>query len=377
VTQPIVDLQSVREAGNLISVEDAVAVLQTTEPMVEYEFNLDGTDNVKFFLPDGWNDGIEDTDSSELTDCTIDVSGNQVRLTREALLTMTSAVGLQKPYVLKTPGPLIEPHLNYWINNNGVAATDAMKLMVKDDEGVGFIKSSKAVFPNLPVLEKVLERIEAKFKIPSHELYVDYKIEHSLERTALRLILPEISRTISSARSNGQNDEWSLGIQITNSMMGHPETRLNVSGYLFAWWCTNGSISQHATSGNYNRRVQGQDFEEVIDWIGANTDHIFNDLNLELQDVEDLAEMSLVGELNTVVLDVFKELKVPKPVRKPILDFLIDSDDLTGYGLMQAITQSANSPDVTDKVRENTMRIGGTVPSVLADRCGQCHRIHL
>jgi hypothetical protein len=374
VTAQTIDLQAIRESGKLLSVDDALTILGTTEPMSEIPFALDGSDKVHFELPDGFNDGFSDLDGSDLTGCIININGSEFNMTRDALWTMTSSIGLQKPYVARTPGPLLAPHLNYWIRNNGVAATDGMRVMVKDDAAVAFIKSSKTTFPNIPVFERILEEAGAKFK--TDEFFVDYKISHSLERTALRIIVPSYTSTIHSARSGGQDDDWSLGIQMTNSLMGHPETRLNLSGYLFAWWCTNGSISTHATSGNYNRRVQGQDFDEVIEWVGASTNNIFGDLGLELHDVQELAEVSLTGELNEVVLDIFKQFKVPVPARKSIVDFLVESDDLTGYGLMQAITQSANDPDLTDKVRESTMRVGGIVPGVLSERCPSCHRLH-
>ena len=371
-----VAVDEIVQAGKLISVDDAMAVLQTTEPMDQVEFALDGSDKVNFHFPDGWNgEGIKEAPGTFVTDCSISVAGHDYRLTKEALLTMTSAIGLQKPYVMKTPGEMVEPHVNYWVNNYGVAQAEAMTLLAREDTGMAFVPSSKTVFPNIPILNRVLDRARSRFK--TDEFFVDSKIAHSLERTALRLIIPSYTKSINSERSLRGDDEWSLGIQITNSLTGHPETRLNVSGYLFAWWCRNGSISTHATSGNYNRRVQGQDYDEVMSWISAASDHIFEDLGLELTDVESLTQIGLTGELNDVVNDVFRQFKIPVPARKNIVSALIDSEDLSGYGLMQAITQAANDPTLTDRVKETTMRVGGVVPGVLSERCPECHRLHV
>jgi hypothetical protein len=370
-----ISVDEIVKEGKLISVDDAIKVLETTEPLDQVEFALDGSDFVKFTLPDGWNEDIKEQPGDFVTDCRIDIDGFEYDLTKEALLTMTSAIGLQKPFVMKTPGSLVEPQLNYWVKNYGVAQAESMNLLARDQFGVAFVPSSKTVFPNIPILNRVLDRAKARFK--TDEFFVDHKIAHSLERTALRLIIPSYTKTINSERSTRGDDEWSLGIQITNSLSGHPETRLNVSGYLFAWWCRNGSISTHATSGNYNRRVQGQDYDEVMAWISAASDHIFEDLGLELKDVEALTEIGLTGELNDVVNDVFRQFKIPVPARKHIVSALIDSEDLSGYGLMQAITQAANDPDLTDKVKETTMRVGGVVPGVLSERCPQCHRLHV
>ena len=249
-------------------------------------------------------------------------------------------------------------------------------MLAKDGVGVAFVKDSLSTFPNIPVVERVLSRARAKYD--TDEFYFDYKLAHSLERTALRIIIPAHRRTIHSARHDaGKEDEWSLGLQITNSLMGDPETRLNVSGYLFSWWCTNGAISTHATSGNYNRRIQGQDLGEVIDWVAGSTDAILNSLEPELDGIEALTRLSLEGELTETVNDVFKQLRVPVPARKGVVDALVESDDFTAYGLMMAVTQAANDPTITDTVREGTMRVGGVIPHTITDRCDACHRVNL
>jgi hypothetical protein len=371
-----IDLQAVREAGNLITMDEAREVLSTTEPMTETQFALDGTDRVGFTLPMGWQDDLQKADGSTVTSTGITVNGAGFNLTKEALLKMTSSIGLTKDYVMRSPGPLIAPQLNWWVKNGGVKGSDGMRLLSKDNVGIAFIKSSLATFANLPMLDRVEQMLRAKFG--EQNLYVDYKIAHSLERTALRIIVPDADRLIPSARNSaGEEDRWSLGVQLTNSLMGDPETRLAVNGYLFAWWCTNGAVSTHATSGNYNRRVQGQDFAEVLDWIGTSTERIMTDLEPELDDIAALTTIPLDGELNDVVADLFNQLHVPVPARKGIVDALVESDDLSAYGLMQAVTQAANDPTLSDRVRETTMRVGGLIPHTITDRCDSCHRVQL
>lgn len=372
-----ISIDEVIEAGNLITVDAALDILHTTEPLNEYSFALDGTDEVHFTVPTDWADTAKGEPSGYVTNCTVDINGSdEIPLTTEAFLKMTSSIGLTKDYVLRTPGAFIEPQLNWWIKNGGVKSTDGMRLLAKDGVGQAFIKSSLVTFPNLPVVETVVDRIKDHFE--TDEVYVDYKLAHSLERTALRFVVPSYVRTIDSARnSTSKPDNWSLGVQVTNSIMAHPETKLSVSGYLFAWWCTNGAISTHATSGNYNRRVSGQEISEVLDWVGKSTENIFDDLGHELDAIADLVNVPLQGEINDVIQDVFKQFRVAQNMRQPIMDNLIDSSDLTGYGLMQAITQSANGIDVSDSVRESIMSIGGAMPSTLTDRCGSCHRVKL
>lgn len=377
MTAPAVDFEDVVAAGNLLPLDDALEILATTEPLTETTFSLDGSDKVQFTLPNGWNEGVREEGPDFVTEATVSINDSDpVRLRKEAVLSMTSAIGLSKDYTLKSPGPLTQANLNYWVKNHGVKQAEGMRMLAKDDVGLTFIKSSLTTFPNVPLVEQVVDRLKKKYQ--TDDLWVDYKMAHSLERTALRLIVPSYQRTIQSARHDaGKEDNWSFGVQITNSMSGHPETKLNVSGYLFAWWCTNGAISTHASSGNYNRRVQGQDFDEVLEWVGKSTDLIMGELDGELDAIQGLCSLSLEGELNDTLRDVFDQLSIPRPARKVIVDKLVDSDDLTAYGLMQAITQAANEIDLTDRVREGTMRVGGAVPHAMVDRCDTCHRVRV
>src|SRR5215207_1267832 len=100
---------AVRKAGNLITLDDAMNILNTTEPLELLDFRLDGSDRVHFDLPDTWNEGVREMGDSEITECRVTINGVDSPLTKEALLSMTSAIGLQKSYVTRTPGSLIQP----------------------------------------------------------------------------------------------------------------------------------------------------------------------------------------------------------------------------------------------------------------------------
>jgi hypothetical protein len=157
--------------------------------------------------------------------------------------------------------------------------------------------------------------------------------------------------------------------------MADPESRLSLSGYLFSWWCTNGAITQHGRSGLYNRRTQDQGLDMVSEWVRAVTEQALEAVDPALDEVEMLTGVDLEGELNAVLADLFTTYRLPPKLRPNVTEALIESDDLTGYGLMQAITQAANDPLVSDQVAQTTMEIGGMLPHGLADRCDSCHRV--
>jgi hypothetical protein len=201
----------------------------------------------------------------------------------------------------------------------------------------------------------------------------DYKYTHDLRRSSYRLIVPEHVRQIASARAGGKDDQWSTGISVRNSLVG--ETPTSVQGYLFAWWCTNGSINTHAKSGKYNRRTQGQEEAEVYQWAKQSVDGILGGLEHMLDAVEDLTTTPVEGEVHAVLADIFKEYRVPQKSRESIITSLVEIEDLTMYGVMNAVTQAANVPGVDDKAITALMEIGGDLPRATSSRCEHCHRL--
>jgi hypothetical protein len=54
---------------------------------------------------------------------------------------------------------------------------------------------------------------------------------------------------------------------------------------------------------------------------------------------------------------------------------MVNSDDLTMYGVQQAVTSVANRDDMPESARETLMEIGGDLPRAHAERCAACRRI--
>jgi len=142
---------------------------------------------------------------------------------------------------------------------------------------------------------------------------------------------------------------------------------------LFRWWCTNGAIDTAASSGVWNRR-QGQG-EDVYDWARMAVDDVLGGLEHSLDAVQNLVDVTLEGEVNETLRDIFQQYRVPAGEREAIIRQLVESDQLTMYAVMQAITQVANRHDMNPLHAEHLMRVGGDIPHVANDRCGSCRRI--
>jgi len=351
----------------LLSVDTLREILAKTEPLTEHPFTLDASLPVSFTLPDGWNLGLKEKPGSTKTDASLSLDGDTFSLTKDAVLAATSLIGLTKDYVSKTPGHLVMPHLNYHM---GHMPTKEIKLLAREDEGLAFTKASIKPFSNLDLLDKVLDGIDSKYG--KSDVMVDYKLHHDLRQTAFRVIVPDNVTVIKSGRSGGVEDVWSTGIQVRQSIIG--EKALQLQGYLFAYWCTNGAVSTHASSGAYNRRTQGQT-AGVYDWARQSVDEILGDLEHELLAVEDLTKISVAEDINVVLTDLFQTYKIPTELREAIILHMVESDDLTMYGVMQAITQAANNANISENVRIHLMEIGGDIPANTSDRCSHCHRL--
>lgn len=357
--------------GMLLSLDDLMTVLGPTEGLSTVELpDPDHGGHAAFELPEGFNLGLKEAPSVQVTEAKLKFGPSEYRLAKDALLALTTAAGITREYVCKIPAPLLEPHLNYWFAQGAFP----FKLLTNGEgDAIAAVKENIQPFSNMRLVEEAVAAIHEKLG-HSTEILVDYKLHHDLRATHMRLVVPDNITTINSERnSQAEEDVWSVGIEIRNSIIG--ERPLSLRGYLFAWWCTNGATSTHASSGNYNRRTQGQG-EETYEWARGQVDSILGGLEHELEAVQDLTQVELEGNAPAqVAQSVFERYRVPLASREQIIENLINSDDLTAYGLMAAITEAANSDSLPFGQVASLLDIGGDLPRALSDRCSSCNRL--
>lgn len=357
--------------SKLWSIDDVSNLLQSTENLSSVTLSMDGSgDQTAFSLPPGWNIGLKDKDPQDLTDAKVGIGTTEYLLTKEAALGIAHAVGLPPAYVAKTPGVLIQSHLNYWATHSPEAS---FKMLVKDDKVLAITKESIKPFSNLELLERTLQSIYDRYEVDDSDLYVDYKSHHDLHVTNLRIIIPEESRQIDAVRNGtAVEDMWSGGVQVRNSLTG--KIPLSVQGYLFGWAETNAAIMQHAV-GKYNRKTMGQDIFEVYDWVGESVAEVLDSVEHEFDVVSTLTEESIADGVSKVLADIFKTYKVPLKTRQPIMDHLVESEDYTYYGVLNAITSTANVEGLPHHFVTAIMEIGGDIAAQAHTRCQSCKRV--
>lgn len=362
--QPIT-LEQMR--GQLMTLDVAKQRLAPTEGLSEYSFDTTGNSNkIRFDYPDGWAEKVgPDADGLTPTDVVMRLDDTEILLTKDAALDAASKVGLQKSYVLATPGRLISDHMNYWYNNG-----DKELKLLAGNYGVAFTRATVTPYSNHALIDSAVDAIRQRYG-SSAEVLVDYKFAHNLERSDIRLIIADASRSIQSI-SRSEPDEWSIGINLNNSITGH--SSLELSGYGFSWICTNGMISEHISSGKYRRKLTAS-VEESYEWTSESVDAILEGMEMELERISHLTEISLEDELVDTLDSMFKEFGVPASLRERVVDNLAESDDLSAYGLLNAVTAVGNDPDLSAKHVEHLLRSAGRIPDSLIHRCPTCHKV--
>lgn len=347
----------------LLSLETVRTSLEASEPVTSVPISID--ESTSFRIEPHWAAGIET--GTEVVPAWVSIGGQEFQLTAEGLLDITSIVGLTKAYVQKTPVSLLMPHLDYWFK---FALADGMEHKLLTSAGIGSAVTRQSVVPfsNVQLLDIALDGIRSAYG--DGEVLVDYKFNHDLKSTRMRLIVPSYRREILNTGTD--LDEWSTGIQISNSLTGAHATEL--SGYLFRWWCTNGATSTAASSGAW-RRKRGHGGSEVYEWARTAVDAILRDLEPSLDAVQHLADTPIRGEVTEVLTDVFNRYSLPASVRRNIISQMVEEDNLTMYAVMQAITQVANSEDLNPAQVDAIMRVGGDFAEHAHSRCDSCRRM--
>lgn len=354
------------DRSKLLTLDHVRGVLATTEPCDSVGFPV--SSDIDFKLEKGWNYEAKDMAGTDLVSAYVTIHGKEYQMSKDAILETASLCGISKAYALKTPAGLIEPHLRFWYRGGLDESKEYKALTVGGDKCLAVMKATINPFSNLRLLEESLNSIEAKYG--EGEVFVDPKFEHSLRRTHLRLVVPEYLRQMTG--TNEDNDNWSIGVQVLNSLIGEQQTSFD--GYMFRWLCTNGAIDTFANSSRWSRKSGGQG-DEVYEWARSAVDEVLGGLEHSLDLVQESANIAIAkGDVKDALQEIFDTFAIPGQARQLVIDNMIEEDNLTMYHVMQAITAAANSPEVDPNHVLGLMEAGGSLPRVAHNRCGSCKR---
>jgi hypothetical protein len=349
--------------SKLLTLDDVRERLARTEPLSTYDF--DSESRVAFRLEPDFNHGLKALPGNLPIPGYISLGQTELQLTRDALYEAASAAKLVKGFVQNTPASIVSEVLN-WYFNSGAEGKEFKVLGIQGDKAAAITRGAIQPYSNLRLLETTLDRIEAKYG--SGEVFADYKFVHDLQRTHMRLIVPEYVRTIENTGTD--SDTWSVGIQVKNSLTGLEQTE--ITGYLFRYWCTNGAIdTRNNVNAVWSRRgASGRDEEAVFEWAREEVDTVLGGLEGSLDAVQAMTDVPLNGTAVDELRTIFRDYGIPTAQRNRILGNMVNEEHLTMYSLMQAVTEAANADNLSPADMDRLMRAGGDMPIVASDsRC--------
>lgn len=348
--------------SKLLTVDQVATLLGKTEPLGSAL--LTSESKIKFNLQPGWTDELDKVGPTEPVQAFVSVNGKEYQMTKEAALAAGAQFGLTGAYARKTPAPLIESHLDYWYT--GGMGDKQFNALTVGDQIAAFVRPTLTPFSNLSLLEQAVEGIERRYG--DTEILADYKIQNTLQRTDVRLVLPEQQRTITGHGMidvpNGQADLWSPGVHITNSLIGKSQTA--AEAYLFRWWCTNGATSLLDSVGTWSRRSDGQG-DDVYVWAAQAVDEVLGGMEHKFEEIQALTSLNVAGNTADILREIFDSYEVPVSQRETVTATLLEAETLTLYTIMNAITSAANGTDISPERADRLMRIGGALPTKTFD----------
>lgn len=349
--------------NQLLTLDQVHTLLQKTEPLSEDV--IESSSKVKFKLDADWAMGLDSLDGTEVVGAYMSISGAERRMTKDATLQAAANFGLSAAYIKKVPAHLIEGLLNYHYGN-GMGETE-FKVLGVGENVAAFTRPTLQPFSNLQLLENAIEGIQQRHGTET-PIFADYKINNSLLRTDVRLILPAEERTMQDTNMpdvpDHSDDVWMAGVHLTNSIVGKTQTSLEA--YLFRWWCTNGATTLLEDVGVWNRRVNGQE-EDVYAWARDSVDEVLGGLEARFDEVQALAYLNIAGNTADVLREVFSQYEVPVSQRDQIIARMVETENPTMYSVMNAITQVANEEGLDPRRADRLMRIGGAIPTETFD----------
>lgn len=357
----------------LYTLDQVNTALATTEPLSTYGFTIG--DQIRFTVNEDWHLNLDDRAGTDRVGAYAQVgtggNAHEFQLTKDAVLEATSICGITKTYAARCPGNLLEPQLNYWFREGLYRRTIRdYQLLVAGGAGAAITRASIIPFSNMRLLEQALAGITNRFGT-GEEVLADFKFSHSLRSTHLRLIVPGAQRLITGTGTD--DDLWSVGLQIRNSLIGEHQT--SIDGYLFRWRCTNGQIDSRATSGAWSRHTRGGE-TEVYDWARTAVDDVLGGLEPALDAVQAMVDVPIEGQANEVLRAVFEHYKVPLAERHRINENMVEhTGKLNMYTLLAAITSVANDPSMEPSHVENLLRVGGDLPHAATSLCEACRQL--
>ncbi len=332
--------------------------MKTGKTLTELAIELDRQENAKRdFLADSrklYMDPVSNDIEIDIGSDRLDFHTNQ-----NAHRQIATWSDIPSKYYQKMPADLRAVNVNHWLKKNPA------KRMVRTLDGNvrAFMSDRYRVLDNfdlaqtiLPVLSEVQD-----MQIVSSEL--------TDTRMYIKALFPRIEGEIK------QGDLVQSGVVISNSEIG--KGSLRIEPLIYRLVCSNGMISNISRKKYHVGRAGGVDDEameifsdqtlqaddnafwmKVRDTVRASIQQ--DSFDKILEDMRRTTDMRITADPVEVVERVKRKFNLSDEERGGVLSHLIQGADLTGYGLLNALTRTSQDIDDYDRATEFE-RMGGKV----------------
>ena len=264
--------------------------------------------------------------------------------------------GIPIKYVRKmqTEAPqLLAENLNHWFN----ATPERRLIRTLDGNARAFLSDRYQRIDNADVANATLE------------VFGDFpgltirSTEITENRLYLKATLPGLTREVTGTKRVG--DFVEAGVMVTNSEVG--QGAVCVSPYALFLVCTNGMVRDGAKRwAHIGGRIGGEEMAYLSDETVRASDkvdlmmirdtlkHALSEASFDgwLEKIQAITTQRITGDVSKAVEVLGERLLFAETERKTILQNLIEGADLSRFGLMNAITATAESVNSYDRATE-------------------------
>ena len=252
---------------------------------------------------------------------------------------VTRYIGLPKPYVAKTPGNLIVPHLNYWYHE--VMADVPARVLLHDDKAYSMAINPKVDFISVPdVIDTLVETVGEGNIAGFHKPMFQF------DATLLNLVLTDTFDVI-------KGDMLNVGIRFEHSLNDlNPD---HAYAYVFRQICSNGMITMDKIKSWSRRRGEGGgegingSHESYRKWVDSVVVESRSAVDEEKKRLTGLTNIKTDQSTAEIIDHVLTRDWVAKDVREEIMALAIDEPSDTLYDVYNIFTKVATHSDVFDK----------------------------
>jgi hypothetical protein len=284
-------------------------------------------------------------------------------LSKYALGQISTYLDIPRDYVRRVfddSPTLLSQNINHWLNKK----QDRRLVRTLGTDLRAFLSDRYKVMDNYPLLEMITPVFE------QHNLQI-ISSNLSEEKMYIKALSPRLKSEVKVG------DVVQAGLCISNSEVGAGS--LSVQPLIYRLVCMNGMVTDTARR-KYHVGKKLAEFETYSEYITDETrqaeekamflcirDIVNNSLSSDffgylVRRLQNASNQKITGKVENVVEVTRKRFGIGEEVGSSILESLIRSSDFTQWGLANAVTNTANSPEVGSYDKSSELeRIGGRI----------------